>query len=275
MGVVYIWFLYDAPNDSLCFTNLNVHWNSDGVFYIFVGIENSQITSILKYWHSCAHRWINTSGSIQSEIKIRNYWSACKTLLLGFQFDSYLCSSIPNDLQVTFATSTCYILIATICNKLIFLCSFVFLCQQKYSHSFTQEVSVEKVSTGRRKDQRWWVQGKLKRKVFLWFLSWPKDRKDAEQHCNAMQLVSGREVPWEVLGPVLFLLMAEQQAPWHNQLPQLHRSSSFLSLLNPRFPGNGCVAWHLQFRMCPATCWAELAMKNECFWGNNTLYSVA
>lgn len=193
MGVVHIWFLYDALKDSLCFTNLNVHWNSEGVFYIFVGIENPQITYILKYWHSCAHRWINTSGSIWSEREIWNYGMHARPYLLGFQFVSYLWSSIPNDLQVTFATSTCYILIATIPNKLIFLCSFVivFLCQQKYSQSFTQEVS-----TGRGKGQKWWVQGKLKRKVFLWFLSWPKDRMDAEQHDNVMQLVSGREAPW-------------------------------------------------------------------------------
>lgn len=141
--------------------------------------------------------------------------------------------------------------------------------------SFTQEVSMRSgISTERRKDQRWWLQGKLKRKVFLGFLSWLKDQTEAEIHQNAMQLVSVREVPWEVLGPVPFPLMAKQQAPWHNQLPHLHRSSSFLNLLNPRFPGNGCVAQHLQLTMrcpwAPATCRAEPAMKNERFWGNNT-----
>lgn len=72
---------------------------------------------------------------------------------------------------------------------------------------------------------------------------------DAERHHTALKLVSGREMPWEVLGPAPFLLMAEQQAPSHNQLPHLQRSSSFLNLLNPRFPGNGCVAWHVQLRM--------------------------
>lgn len=201
-------------------------------------------------------------------------------LTTGISVSQYLWSSIPNDLQVTFATSSSYTLIATIHNKLIFLCSFVIvvLCQQKYSQSSTQEVSITEVSTGRRKDQRWWPQGKLKRKVFLWFLTWPKDRMDAERHYSAMQLVSGREAPWEVLGPALFLLIAKPQASWHNQLPHLHRSSTFLNLLNPGFPGNGCVAWHLQLRMCPwapAACRAELAMKNECSWGNNTLCWVA
>lgn len=154
-GCLYLIFVW-CSQWYLCFTNLNVHWNSECVFYIFVGIENPQITSNLKYWHSCTHRWINTSGSIWHEIEIRNYGNACKTLLLGFQFLSYLWSSIPNDLQVTFATSSSYTLIATIHNKLIFLCSFVIvvLCQQKYSQSSTQEVSTKEVSTGRRKDQR-------------------------------------------------------------------------------------------------------------------------
>lgn len=81
----------------------------------------------------------------------------------------------------------------------------VFLCQQKYSHSFTQEVSLEEVSTRRRKDQRRWLQGKLARKVFLWFLSWPKDWMDAERHHRAIQLVSSSEMPCECWGLLLSL----------------------------------------------------------------------
>lgn len=147
----------------------------------------------------------------------------------------------------------------------------VFLCHQKYSHSFTQEVSLEEISTRRRKDQRWRLQGKPARKVFLWFLSWPKDWMDAERHHRAIQLVRSRETPcdcWVCSFPSDGKIAS-------SLLPHLHRSSSFLKLLKPRFPGNGCVAWHLQLRMrCPwaqATYKAELAMKNECFWGNNTL----
>lgn len=118
-----------APQIQMCIGTQNV--------YIFVGIENPQITFNLKYWHSCAHRLISNSGSIWSEIEIRNYGIACKTLILGFQFISYLWNS--KYLQVTFANSTCYTLTATTCNKLKFLCSFVivFLCQQKCSYSFS------------------------------------------------------------------------------------------------------------------------------------------
>ena len=67
-----------------------------------------------------------------------------------------------------------------------------------------QEVPISSdLSTGRRKDQRWWLQGKWKRKVFsLCFLSWPKDWMDARRHEAAMLwVVSGREITWEASGP--------------------------------------------------------------------------
>lgn len=81
-----------ASQIRMCIGTQNVY------FIFFFWIENPQITFDLKYWLSCADRWINNSGSIWSEIEIRNYGSAGKILLPGFQFVSYLWSSIPNDL---------------------------------------------------------------------------------------------------------------------------------------------------------------------------------
>lgn len=201
---------------------------------------------------------------------MRNYGSSCKTSLLGFQFASYLWSSIPNDLQVTFAYTTCYTLTATAYNKPNFLSSFVivFLCQQNYSHSFTQEVC-----TGRRKDQRWWLQEKLKRKVFLWFLSWPKVQVAAERHHSAMQQVSGKKHPRMCWCLLLSFWWQNSKLLDISSFPTCTEAAASQ---NCWIPGSlGMAMWHLQLRTrcpwAPATCRPELAMKNECFWGDNNL----